>query len=412
MTAPIFILGGEMTDFSRNWAREELSIYDGMRQCVLSGLEKAALDASDINVVHIGNFVSELFAGQALLGGFMGHIHYDLAGTPTSRHESACASGSLAVLAAMADLEAGRYETACVLGVEIMRNVPGHIAANHLGTAAWAGPETDGRTYVWPSLFSDLAEEYNNRYGLNRNHLAAIAQKNFKNASCNPNAQSRNWTFTDESFKEDEDANPIIEGWMRRHDCGQVTDGAAVVFLATEKAARRYAKKRNISFETIPQIKGWGHTTAPMKLATKFEESKKDQSGYILPWTRKAIVDAYKRAGISGPEMLDGIETHDCFTITEYMAIEHFGITAPGEAWKVIEAGMLEKGGNLPVNASGGLIGLGHPVGATGVRMLFDAYRQTSGSAGDMQIEGAKTIATYNVGGSGTANISLIVGVG
>ncbi len=410
MAKSVYILGGEMTDFSRNWAREGLGIYDGMRSCLLSGLEKTALDASDIDVVHVGNFVGELFAKQGLLGGFMGHIHADLIGVPTSRHEGACASGSLAVLAAMADLEAGRYETACVLGVELMRNVAGHDAADHLGTAAWAGLETDGRKYVWPSLFSDLAEEYDKRYGLDRNHLAAIARKNFANASHNKNAQSRNWTFNDASFEADDEANPVVEGWMRRHDCGQVTDGAAVVFLATEAAAQKYARKRNIPLETIPKIKGWGHTTAPMKLATKFEASE-NTAGYILPWTRKAITDAYKRAGISGPDMLDGIETHDCFTITEYMAIEHFGITAPGEAWQAIDAGILEKNGRLPINASGGLIGLGHPVGATGVRMLFDAFRQTSGAAGDMQIDDAKTIATYNVGGSGTANVSFVVGV-
>ncbi|MCK0069534.1 acetyl-CoA acetyltransferase [Kordiimonas laminariae] len=410
MAKDIFILGGEMTDFSRNWAREGFGIFELMQNCVLTGLEKTALDAKDVEVIHVGNFVGELFASQGLLGGFMGHIHADFAGLPTSRHEGACASGSLATLAAMADLEAGRYDLACVLGVELMRNVPGNIAANHLGTAAWAGKETDGRTYVWPSLFSDLAETYEERYGLKREHLAAIAKKNFDNGKQNPNAQSRNWSFTEESFLTDDNANPVVEGWMRRHDCGQVTDGAAVVFLATENKAQDYANKRGIPLEAIPRLKGWGHTTAPMELATKFAASK-GSDGHILPWTRKAITDAYKRAGISGHDALDGIETHDCFTITEYMAIEHFGITAPGEAWKAIEEGKLERAGTLPMNPSGGLIGLGHPVGATGVRMLLDAYKQTSGQAGDMQIGGATTFATYNVGGSGTTNVSFVVGI-
>ena len=91
------------------------------------------------------------------------------------------------------------------------------------------------------------------------------------------------------------------------------------------------------------------------------------------------------------------------------MAIEHFGITKPGEAWKAIEEGVIEKSGVLPINPSGGLIGLGHPVGATGIRMVLDGAKQTTDNAEDMQINGAKTIATYNVGGSGTTNVSFIV---
>jgi len=135
-------------------------------------------------------------------------------------------------------------------------------------------------------------------------------------------------------------------------------------------------------------------------MKTKLEESAALDSGkgYVFPWTRKAITDAYARAEISGPDDLDAIETHDCFSITEYMAIEHFGLTAPGEAWKAVEEGRIAMTGELPINPSGGLIGLGHPVGATGVRMMLDASKQTTDRAGDMQVEG-------------TTNVSFIVGV-
>ena len=107
---------------------------------------------------------------------------------------------------------------------------------------------------------------------------------------------------------------------------------------------------------------------------------------------------------------LDAIETHDCFTISEYMAIEHFGITAPGEAWKAIEEGTVFHDGRLPVNASGGLIGLGHPVGATGIRMLLDSWKQVSGRAGAYQVENARNVATLNIGGSTTTTASFVVG--
>ena len=126
-------------------------------------------------------------------------------------------------------------------------------------------------------------------------------------------------------------------------------------------------------------------------------------------WTRKAITDAYARAGINDVSQLDCIETHDCFTVNEYVAIEHFGITEPGKAWQAVEDGRIARGGSIPVNATGGLMGIGHPVGATGVRMLVDGMRQVTGQAEDCQIEGAKTMATFNVGGSGTTNCSFVL---
>jgi acetyl-CoA C-acetyltransferase len=409
MSQKVYILGGAQSDFSKNWSRENKSLFDLFSETVLEGLENAQLDPGDVQVGHVGNFVAELFTGQGMLGGYFGHVHPDFSGMPASRHEGACASGSLAILAAMSDIESERYDLVCVAGIELMRNVPGEEAAKNLGAAAWVGREALGAKYLWPAMFSDLAEVYDERFGLRYEHLSEISRINFKNAKTNRYAQTRKWAFTDESFTQDSDANPVIEGWMRKQDCGQVTDGSAVVFLASESRSAAYAKDRGIDLADIPFIKGWGHTTAPLRMDTKLKESA--GGGYVLPWTRKAITDAYARAQISGPEDLDAIETHDCFSITEYMAIEHFGLTAPGEAWKAIEEGKIAKDGDLPINPSGGLIGLGHPVGATGVRMVLDAARQTSGHAGDTQIEGAKTVATYNVGGSGTTNVSFVIGV-
>jgi acetyl-CoA C-acetyltransferase len=108
---------------------------------------------------------------------------------------------------------------------------------------------------------------------------------------------------------------------------------------------------------------------------------------------------------------VDGIETHDCFTPSEYAAIDHFGITAPGKSWQAVEEGVLERDGAMPVNPSGGLIGGGHPVGASGVRMVLDAARQVTGTAGETQVAGARRFATLNIGGSTATTVSFVVGL-
>ena len=118
MTDPVYVLGGAQTDFARNWAREGLDINDMMSEVLMQGLEDAVLDPRDLQSVHVGNFTAELFCNQGQLGGMIAQMHPDLSGVPTQRHEAACASGSMAVLSAAAEIEAGRYDLVAVLGVE------------------------------------------------------------------------------------------------------------------------------------------------------------------------------------------------------------------------------------------------------------------------------------------------------
>ena len=408
MTTSVYVLGGFQSDFAQNWARSGQEIFDRFGDTVHRGLAACELEPEDIQVAHVGNFAAEIFCGQGHLGGFFAACDPHFAGVPASRHEAACASGSIAALCAAADIEAGRYELAAVVGIEQMRNVPGEQAATNIGgSAMWAGHECQGIKYPWPHTFSLLGDEYDRRYGLRREHLARIAQINFANARRNPNAQTRKWAFTDASFSADESSNPVIDGRIRKQDCGQITDGAAVVFMASAERASAYARERGLNLDALPRIRGWGHRTAPITYAAKIEASRTEP--YIFPHVRGTITDAFRRAGVTSIEQIDAIETHDCFTTTEYMAIDHFGITAPGESWKAIENGDIEIGGRIPVNPSGGLIGLGHPVGATGVRMLLDAYKQVSGTAGDYQVPDANCVATLNVGGSATTTVSFVV---
>jgi acetyl-CoA C-acetyltransferase len=409
MSAPVYILGGCQTDFARNWMKEGKDLVAMMQEAVSGGLITTGLEAKEVDVAHVGNFAAELYCKQGHLGGLLAEIDPAFSGIPTSRHEAACASGSVAMMMASAEIEASRYHLALIVGVEQMKTVDPATGGDFLGTAAWYDKEAKGIEFPFPKLFGRLGDEYEKRFGLKEEHLARIAEINFSNARRNPQAQTRGW-FTNETqnLTSGKYANPVA-GRLKVRDCSQVTDGATSLFLASETFARRYAARRGLKLDQLPRILGWGHHTAPMRFDTKIAESK--NSPYVLPHTRQAIVDAFQRAGLPDVWSVQGIETHDCFTTSEYMAIDHFGLTKSGESWKAIEEGVIEFGGKLPINASGGLIGCGHPVGATGTRQALDAFKQVTGQADDYQIDGAKKIATLNIGGSGTTTVAMVIGV-
>ena len=405
-----FVLGGAQTDFARNFAREGADLAAVVGEVVDGALAAAGVEARDVGAIHVGNAFGELFVQQAQMGALPATARPALWGVPAARHEAACASGSIALLAAMAELEAGRVDCALVVGIEQERNVPGDLAARHMGTAAWAGHEGDGARFLWPHMFAAIADEVDRRHGLDERHLAAIAELNLAAARRNPRAQARGWSFAPDAFGaawRDDARNPPVEGRLRRLDCGQVTDGVVAIVVASPRfAAARGAR----AVDGVARITGWGHRTAGLGLAEKLARSA--GAPYLLPHVRDAITDAYRRAGVAGPDALDGAEVHDCFTITEYVALDHLGLTPPGESWRVIEDGTIAPGGRFPVNPSGGLIGQGHPVGASGVRMVLDAARQVEGAAGDYQVPGARRFATLNIGGSATTACAFVVARG
>ena len=398
-TSNVWILGGYQSDFARNFTREGHDFADLTAEVVDNTLSAARVDAADIGVVHVANAFGEMFAHQGHLGAMPASVNDGLWDTPASRHEAACASGSVATLAAISDLRSGAYRTALVVGVELEKTVPGDTAAQHLGAAAWTDHEGAEAKFMWPYMFDQVANEYDRRYGLDDSHLRAIAQLNFANARANPNAQTRDWTVPDPLGADD--ANPPVEGRLRRFDCSQMTDGGAGIVLVTDEYLRDHP-----GAHPIGHIDGWGHRTVGLGLQQKLDRAAKDP--YVLPHVRSAVLDAFDRAHVTLDDV-DGFEVHDCFTPSEYLAIDHIGLTGPGESWKAIENSEIEIGGRLPINPSGGLIGGGHPVGASGVRMLVDAAKQVSGAAGDYQVEGAKTFGTLNFGGSTATTVSFIV---
>jgi len=399
--ADIWVLGGYQSDFARNLNREGRDFADLAREVVEQTLAAASVDAGQIGVIHVGNAFGQLFAGQGHLGAMPATVHPGLWGVPASRHEAACASGSIAALAAVADLRAGHYAAALVLGLELEKTVSGDEAARHLGAAAWVGHEGQDAVFMWPYMFDKVLEEYDRRYGVDQAHLTRIAEINLGNARRNPNAQTRDWTVPDLGPGGDPAANPPIEGRIRRFDCSQITDGGAGLVLVSDEFLAR-----NPAARPIARIAGWGHRTVGIGLEQKLERAAGER--YVMPHLRQAVLDAFGRARVTLDD-IDALETHDCFTPSEYLAIDHIGLTEPGESWKAIDDGEIEIGGRLPVNPSGGLIGGGHPVGASGVRMLLDASKQVSRTAGDYQVDGADVAATLNFGGSTATTVSFVV---
>lgn len=412
----VYILGGAQTDFERNWTKEGKGMVALLKEAMADGLAGAGLTFDDVRELNkdnrvacfVGNFIAEKYTDQGHLGAFLTEVDPAFYGVPSARYEAACASSSVAIDAAATKIRADEYDVAIVVGWELMKTVESRVGGDYLGRAAYYDKEGRGIDLPFPKLFGKLADETLKKYpDLDEKQymdaLAKISVINYGNAKRNPLAQTRKWFMSfDQASTRDTETNPLVGGRLGVSDCSQVTDGAAVVVLCSE----RFLSERG--YQNKPIIKGYGHRTAPMLFEKKMADN--EESEYTLPWTRQACVDAYRRSGLTVND-IDVFETHDCFTSSEYAAISAFGITEPGKEYEAVEDGTIEFGGSKPINPSGGLIGAGHPVGASGARMLLDLYKQVTGTAGGYQVAGAKNGMMLNIGGSATTNFVFIVGV-
>lgn len=409
-----YILGGAQTDFERNWTKEGKNVVALLKEAMTDGLQDVGLTYEDIIELNksnqvacfVGNFIAEQYVNQGHLGALLTEVNPAFYGVPSARYEAACASSSVALDAGITKISNGDYDVAIVVGWELMKTVDSKTGGDFLGYAAYYEKEGKGIDFPFPKLFGKLADEILGKYDVDEqcfmNALARISVINYANGKRNPNAQTRKW-FMDQMQAESRgiDTNPCVGGRLAVSDCSQVTDGAAVVVLASEKFVEEHGIKN------APVVKGYGHRTAPMVFDKKMSDAK--ESKYILPWTRQAVLDAYRRSGLTVDD-IDFFETHDCFTSSEYAAISAFGITEPGKEYEAVEQGVIAFDGNKPINPSGGLIGCGHPVGASGARMFLDLYKQVSGKAGTYQVKKADNGMMLNIGGSATTNYVFIVG--
>ena len=415
MIGKVYVLGGAQTDFERNWKKENKNTIALLKEVLDDALNAVNLSYEDIIELNkknkvacfVGNFIGEMYVNQGHLGALLTEVNEAFYGVPSARYEAACASGAVALDAAMAKIESGAYDVAIVVGWEMMKTVDAKVCGDILGRAAFYEKEAQNVEFPFPKLFGRLADELLSRYpevGEERffNALAKISAINYGNAKRNPLAQTRKWFMdVEQASMRGTETNPYVGGRLANSDCSQITDGAAAVFLVSE----RFLKER-FPDRVLPYIKGYGHRVAPMTFEKKLRDGMRSE--YILPWTRQTVLDAYKRAGLTVND-IDVFETHDCFTSSEYMAISCFGITSPGKEYTAVEDGMIDFDGRYPINPSGGLIGCGHPVGASGVRMMLDLYKQVSNTAGEYQVEGANNAIMLNFGGTATTNYVFIL---
>ncbi len=410
----VYILGGAQTDFQRNWNKEGKNVIALLRENIFDALKNTGISKNEIKklneenrvAIFVGNFISENYINQGHLGALLTEVDPLFYGLPSARYEAACASGSVAIDAASSKIKDGTYDLAIVIGFEIMKTVSSKEGGNFLGKAAYYEEEAKNIELPFPKLFAKLADEIIIKYKLDEkrflNNLSKISYINYSNAKRNNLAQTRNWYIDEkQTMNRGTKTNPIIGGKLSLTDCSQITDGAATIILCSNK----YKKEKNSNTNVI--IKGFGHRVAPMLFDKKMQESENSQ--FILPWTRRACEEAYNRANLTVND-INVFETHDCFTSSEYAAISCFGITEPGKEYEAIENNIIDFNGSKPINPSGGLIGCGHPVGASGVRMMLDLYKQVTNTAGDYQIKNAKNAMMLNIGGSATTNFAYIVG--
>ena len=384
-----------MTACIVGWAHTKFGKLDGedLESLIVAvtrdALADAGVEAKDVDAVYLSTFGGG-FVRQEFPGALVRQADPALRFTPVTRVENACGGGSAAIHQAMNAIGAGKARIALVVGAEKMTEVGATRVGEILINGGYV-KEEGGIEGGFAGVFGRIAEGYFQRHGNKSDALARIAAKNHRNGAGNPLAQIRK-DLGYEFCRTVSERNPVVAGPLRRTDCSLVSDGAAAVVLAALPDALAFP--RTVAFRAAEHV------------------------GDYLPMSRRDVVAfeapalAWKRALASARLDLDDlslVETHDCFTIAELIEYEAMGLTAAGDGARAIEEGWVERDGRLPVNPSGGLKSKGHPIGATGVSMHVLAAMQATGTAGAIQVPGAKLAGVFNMGGTATANYVSIL---
>ncbi len=406
MSSPrIFVLGGHTTPFIGKkhpdfiWKRhpdfgkrENPTLENYITTAVNQALEATGVAAEQVDKAWIGNFVGELFVNQGHLGAAVVGANPGLVNKPVMRVEGACASGGLAFASAVDALKAGS-EIALVVGAEVQTTASARTGGDYLARAAHYARQRELDDFTFPALFAWRTKHVLGETDAEEADLGRLAVKAYGNANKNPLAHMHAVKMDFETAKDANDKNPRflsneeLHPFMKMSDCSQVSDGASALIVVTEAGLKKLGKSESDAIELV----GLSHTTGNL-----YEDGDPLQ----LETTKAAAERVYAQAGIT-PDQVDVAEVHDCFTVTEMLMYEALGFADKGQGHTLVREGRTELSGDIPVNTGGGLVGFGHPVGATGVKQILEIHRQMKGQCGDYQLANTPSVGlTANMGGN------------
>lgn len=402
------IVGAGMTRFHHR-IHADKSSRELFVEAALEAMDSVdnGINLSDIEALFVGNFSSDAFEKQAHMAALMADW-LGLTPKATTRIEDACASSGVAVNMGVLAISSGVYDVVMVGGVEKMRSQSTEEVTDTLAMAADGIYEVCAG-FTFPGLYAALATAHFAKFGSNWEQLTAISIKNHHNGALNPKAhfqseimdtairrgERHGMTFKDEMEFLTSSFNPVVAHPLRLFDCCPISDGAAVLILASEDVARKFT-------DTPVYIKGFGQASDTMALHDRDDLT-------TLRATKLAASQAYRMAGVDVSD-IDVADVHDCFTIAEVLATEDLGFFPKGEGGKAAVEGRTALDGDTPVNPDGGLKAKGHPVGATGTAMSYEMFKQLRGEAGGRQIDDAVIGLSHNVGASGGTAVVQIYG--
>jgi acetyl-CoA C-acetyltransferase len=388
----VAIVGSAATEFGVHHDRGYLDL---LKEAAQGAVADAGLTTADIDAAWLGTAHPELVALQGDSGTAVTEV-LSLAPKPVTRVSAYCATGMEAVRGAAMAIAAGEYEVVLAVGAEKMRDVSPR--GSLVSRVANLTHPTLAKGRSGPGQFALLANRYLAEFGRSRDDLAAVAVKNHEHATRNPIAQYNTPVTAEEVL-----AAPMVADPLGVLDSTPTTDGAAAVVLTTVERAAASGKPYAV-------LDGVGYAVVDGYYSGLYSEDN-DFLGFRS--TREAAAIAYEQAGITDPRaQLDLVECHDCFTITEIVNYEDLGLVGRGEGWQLLAEGATTVGGDIPVNLSGGLQSCGHPIGATGVRVVKEVADQVTGRAGERQVEGARRGLAHTLGGPGVLSSVMVISSG
>ncbi|HEC43681.1 MAG TPA: 3-ketoacyl-CoA thiolase [Bacteroides sp.] len=358
--------------------------------------------AGNVDESVVGNFMASRFVRQAHLNALFPMVDAALRHKPATRVEGACASGGLALLSGIRSVLAETADVVLALGIEVQNSVKAVYGADFLAMAGWFPNRKEGHAYFFPGQFSDRTQAYYDAWGKDetRPALARWYKNAIENARLCPTAQE--YTNNSEdliSLGMTEPDAQTFTACLNVMDCSKVSDGASAIAILSEEGLKRCG----ISPTDAIEITGFGHAVEDI--------TQPPVDPLELSTVKAATTKAMEMARITKDDLAT-VETHDCFTIAGLLGVEALGLAEKGKGKDFVLEGHTARGGKIPFNTTGGLIGWGHPTGATGVHMAVTLWEQLTGKAGDAQIEMPADRPyglSMNMGGDDKTAVSLIM---